>query len=257
VERRTLDGELRALVAPGLERRGYLAAFPERTGGGSDDPYRSLNLGFRTGDDLGRVRGNRQRLVAALDVPPFAVARQVHGRALVRVGAGRAGRGFTDPADVLPPADVLATSERAVPLGILAADCLSIALASPEEGVVVAVHAGWRGLARGILRGAVDLFGEPSGVAAAIGPAIGPCHYEVGPEVVEAVSAATPGGAVWARRGGRRFLDLAGTTARSLAAWGITEVEDAAACTACHPARFYSHRRDGVTGRQGMVVMRL
>jgi YfiH family protein len=256
VERRRLDGELWALVAPGLERRGFLAAFSERTGGGSDGPYRSLNLGFRTGDQVDRVRANRGRLVAALNVPPFAAARQVHGSDVVLVAPGLAGRGFDEPEGGLSRADVLSTSARSVPLGVLAADCLPIALASESEGRLVAVHAGWRGLARGIIRIALGLFEEPTGVAAAIGPAIGPCHYEVGPEVVEAVDAAGDR-AVWRQRGGGRFLDLAATAARSLATSGVPEVEDAGLCTACLPERFYSHRRDAVTGRQAMVVMRL
>jgi purine-nucleoside/S-methyl-5'-thioadenosine phosphorylase / adenosine deaminase len=256
VERRRLDGELWALVAPGLERRGFLAAFSERTGGESDRPYRSLNLGFRTGDEVDRVRANRGRLVAALNLPPFATARQVHGTDVVHVGPGLAGRGFAEPEGGLSRGDVLSTSARSVPLGVLAADCLPIALASEAEGRLVAVHAGWRGLARGIIRVAVGLFEEPAGVAAAVGPAIGPCHYEVGAEVVEAVDAAGER-AVWRRRDGGRFLDLAATAARSLAASGVPDIEDAGLCTACHPERFYSHRRDGRTGRQGMVVMRL
>lgn len=248
---------MRALVAPGLERRGFLAAFTERTGGHSEPPYRSLNLGLRTGDQVERVRSNRRRLVAALELPPFAVARQIHGAEVVHVGADRAGAGFADRSDAVGRADILATSERSVPLAVLSADCLPIALASAAERLVVAVHAGWRGLARGALQRAVGLFRKPPGVAAALGPAIGPCHYEVGPEVVEAVDAAAPGGAVWRRRASERFLDLAGTTARSLAALGIVEIEHADLCTACQSERFFSHRRDGVTGRQGMVVMRL
>jgi YfiH family protein len=257
VERRRLDGDLRALVATGLEGRGFLAVFTERTGGESGPPYRSLNLGFRTGDHLDRVRANRERLVAGLRVPPFAVARQVHGSEVVRVGPGRARRGFDAPNRALPPADILSTSTRSLPLGVLAADCLPIALASEAEGRVVAVHAGWRGLAGGILQAALALFGDPAGVAAAIGPAIGPCHYEVGTEVLEAVGAATGDPPVWQRRGGGRYLDLAATAARSLAASGVPEIEDAGLCTGCLPERFYSYRRDGVTGRQAMVVMRL
>jgi YfiH family protein len=257
VERRRLDRDLFALVASGLERRGFLAAFAERTGGESEDPYRSLNLGFRTGDDHERVRRNRERLVASLGVPPFALSRQVHGVDAVRVGPSQAGAGFADPGTVLPEADVVATTARALPMAVLVADCLPVALASDAEGLLVGVHAGWRGLAGGILGRAVALFRDPARVAAALGPAIGPCHYEVGVEVVEAVAAGSSAGAVWERRHGRIYLDLGSTAIGALGVAGVQEVEDAAVCAACQRERFYSNRRDGLTGRQAMVAMRL
>jgi polyphenol oxidase len=242
------------LVAPGLERRGVLAAFLERAGGQSEPPFHALNMGFRTGDDLERVRGNRIMAVAALDVPRFAVAGQVHGTETARVPERAAGAGFDDPGTALGPADILVTAERAVPLAVLVADCLPIVLASDD--LLVTVHAGWRGLASGILARAASVFEDPAGVAAVIGPAIGPCHYEVGPEVVAAVQAGSPGGAVVERRDGSAALDLVRTAVRGLAAEGIREVEAAEACTACEPERFYSHRRDGRTGRHAMVAMR-
>jgi YfiH family protein len=242
------------LVAPGLERRGVMAAFPERAGGESAPPFHSLNMGFRTGDDLLRVRSNRVRAVAAMDVPRFAVARQVHGTELAWVPGPAAGAGFDDPGTALGPADVLVTAERVVPVAVLVADCLPIVLASDD--LLVVVHAGWRGLASGILSRAASAFQDPAGVAAVIGPAIGPCHYEVGPEVVAAVEAGSPGGAVVERRDGPVALDLRHTAVRGLAAEGIREVEAAEVCTACQPGRFYSHRRDGRTGRHAMVAMR-
>jgi YfiH family protein len=254
VERRLLVDEIEALVAPGLERRGVLAAFPERGGGESEPPFDALNLGMRTGDALDRVRRNRVRTVAALNVPPFALARQVHGTELARVPARHAGAGFEDPSTAVGPADILVTDQRQVPLAILVADCLPIVLASDQ--LLVAIHAGWRGLASGILARALSVFPDPSGVAAAIGPAIGPCHYEVGPEVVRAVEAGSPGGAVVERRDGSVALDLRRTAEIGLATGGVPEVEVAEACTACLPERFYSHRRDGRTGRHAMVAMR-
>lgn len=254
LERRRLAGEIDALVAPGLERRGVLTAFPERGGGESEPPFHALNLGLRTGDALDRVRRNRTRTVTALDVPPFALARQVHGTDVARVSGRDTGAGFDDPAAALGPADILVTDEREVPVAVLVADCLPIVLASHD--LLVAVHAGWRGLASGILARALSAFPDPTGVAAAIGPAIGPCHYEVGPEVVTAVEAGSPGGAVVERRDGSVALDLRRTAAVGLAARGVREVEVAEVCTACEPERFYSHRRDGRTGRHAMVAMR-
>jgi hypothetical protein len=256
VKRRQLAGDVHALVAPGLERRGFLAAFTERTGGHSEDPFRSLNLGFRTGDDPGRVRANRERVVEALGVRPFAVARQRHGTDVARLGAADAAAGFEDPAAVLGHADILATTEARLPVAVLVADCLPVVLGSEAEGLLVTVHAGWRGLAAGILDRAAGLFGGPGQAAAAIGPAIGPCHYEVGQDVAEAVGHGSPAGAAIERRDGRIALDLVGTATRVLELAGIGEVEVAGVCTACHPERFFSRRAEGLTGRQAVVAMR-
>jgi hypothetical protein len=242
------------LVAPGLERRGVLAAFPERAGGESEPPFHALNMGFRTGDELERVLANRFRAVAALDVPPFAVARQVHGTDRELVSGSAAGAGFDDPDTALGPADVLVTAERDLPLAVLVADCLPIVLASDD--LLVMVHAGWRGLASGILARAASQFRDRAAVSAVMGPAVGPCHYQVGPEVVAAVEAGSPGGAVVERHDGSVALDLRRTAVRGLAVEGIRGVEAAEVCTACEPERFYSHRRDGRTGRHAMVAMR-
>jgi polyphenol oxidase len=257
VERRRLTRGIHAVVSTALGGKGFLAAFTERNGGVSESPYRSLNLGFHTGDRPEDVAENRQRAVAALEVPPFASAEQVHGAAVVRVGEARAGAGFEGNRDEVPGADALAVTRGRLPIAVLAADCLPIALASPSEGRVVAVHAGWRGLAAGILDRAVGMFEAPSRVVAAIGPAIGPCHYEVGEDVALAVAAGSTGGVVTERRDGRLFLDLPGTASRILRAVGVRSVERADLCTACESRRFFSHRRDGVTGRQALIAMRM
>ncbi|MGH2675254.1 MAG: polyphenol oxidase family protein [Actinomycetota bacterium] len=245
---------MRVLVAPRLERRGVLAAFTERGGGVSDPPFHSLNLGFRTGDDLQRVRRNRHRMVEALGIPPFSTARHVHGTELVRVTKVGAGAGFEDPATALGEADAVATDLPGLPVAVLVADCLPIVLVADD--LLVLVHAGWRGLAAGILATAASELGDPSAASAAIGPAIGPCHYEVGPEVVDAVDRGSPGGAVVERRDGRMALDLEATASRALAASGVSDIEVMGGCTACQPERFFSHRRDGRTGRHVMVAMR-
>jgi YfiH family protein len=157
----------------------------------------------------------------------------------------------------VPAADGLLATRPGLPLAILTADCLPIALASPAEGLVAVVHAGWRGLAAGILEQAVSRFDRPGGLRAAIGPAIGPCHYEVGEDVALAVAAGSDAGAVTDRRGGRLYLDLAGTAARVLRRAGVRHLQRAEECTACEEGRFFSHRRDGVTGRQAMVAVRV
>jgi purine-nucleoside/S-methyl-5'-thioadenosine phosphorylase / adenosine deaminase len=241
------------LIAPGLERRGVLAAFTERTGGISEGPFSSLNLGYRTDDDPARVEANRRRTVESLGVPPFAAARQVHGTGVLRIGPGRTGRGFL-PSDRAPAADMLLARRPMTPLAVLVADCIPIVVASDD--LVLAVHAGWRALASGILRKALGLFPDGRELAGAVGPAIGPCHYQVGDEVVAAVERGA-GTAIRERRGGRWYLDLAGTAARVLRGAGLRDLEEAGECTACHPDRFFSHRRDGVTGRQAVIAMRM
>jgi len=248
VERRAFPRDITALVSAELERRGFLAAFTERTGGVSAAPYASLNLGAEVGDLPDRVRDNQRLLAEALGIGSFATARQVHGTAVLRVTAGDPG-----PED----ADVLMTDDTAVPLAVMTADCVPVALASEHQGTLAAVHVGWRGLASGVVQQAMGLFPEPRDVAAAIGPAIGPCHYEVGPEVVEAVGRGAGEAVVTGSAEGPSMLDLPATVEWLLRRLGAAVVEAAGVCTACEPTRFFSHRRDGVTGRQALVAVRL
>jgi polyphenol oxidase len=255
MERRPLADGLVALVSPALERRGVLAAFSERTGGGSPPPFDSLNLGLRTGDRGERVVANRRRLVDALGIGPFATAEQVHGNRVVRIGPGRSAAGFVRATGAILGADALAVTRPRLPVAVLVADCVPLVIAS--EGLVVAVHAGWRGLAAGIVERALAVFPGARPSAAAVGPAIGACHYEVGEDVAAAVEAGSPAGARVQRRHGRTFLDLPGTVGRILRGAGVRSVDLSEECTACHPDRFFSHRRDGATGRQAAVAMRL
>ncbi len=229
-------------------------AFTERQGGVSRPPFATLNLGYRTGDDQQHVRENRERVIHALGIPPFATALQVHGAAVTHVEPARAGEGFADPSAALPEADVLSVSTPRIPVAVLTGDCLPVALVSESERHVVAVHAGWRGLAAGTLAGAASGFEDRSGVRAVIGPAIGPCHYEVGEEVLTALAKQAP---VTDRREGRTYLDLPATAEGVLRREGIGTVTSAGVCTHCAEDRFYSYRRDGGTGRQAMVAMRL
>lgn len=255
MERRDLGNGAYAMVASSLEERGFLAAFTERTGGVSRAPYETLNLGLRTQDARSRVVRNRRRLIEALDTFPFAAADQVHGAKLARVGERRSGAGFEDLRSTIDGVDALSVSRRNLPVAVLVADCLPIALAAPAEQILVVVHAGWRGLAAGILSRAIAEFETTSGVLAAIGPAIGPCHYEVGDDVASAVASGAYAGAITERRNGHLYLDLPRTAVESFRAAGIRRIEVSELCTACLPDRFFSHRRDGVTGRQALVSM--
>ena len=227
------------------------AAFSTRNGGVSEGAYASLNLGILTDDDPARVTRNREALSDALGRDPRSVAMgwQVHG-ADVQVhheppAAGK--QGFGTPGDDLARVDAQVTDSAHVTPLVLVADCLPLALAAP--GAVAMVHCGWRGVVAGIVERAVTALrrvGGDGAVQAALGPAIGPCCYEVGPEV----------GDVFVRNGHAdaydgRTLDLTHVVCCELEALGVEQVALAGMCVSCHPELFFSHRRDGgVTGRQ-------
>jgi YfiH family protein len=228
------------------ETGGARVLFTTRRGGVSAGPYASLNLGRLTGDDGGNVDANRARLAATVGVPRtrFLHGRQVHGAAVRRA---------TEPPGPARPAmeeDGQATALPEHPALVFVADCLPVMLAA--DGAVAALHAGWRGLAAGIVAEGVRALREVGArgpVAAAIGPGAGGCCYEVGEEV----HARFPGARV-----GERGLDLAGIVRARLEAAGVAEVRAVGLCTLCaDPSLFFSHRRDGgVTGRQAGVVWR-
>jgi hypothetical protein len=217
---------------------GARAFFSTRRGGVSGGPYESLNLGILTDDDQRLVAENRRRVLAAAGVERVAYGRQVHGTRLVEWD-GPSGQ-------PLEEADAHATAAGRLGLLVLVADCLPVALAA--RGRVAMLHCGWRGLAGGIVERALATFDQPP--AAALGPCIGRCCYEVGPEVLEAfadLDGVADG----------RMLDLRAAAEAKLRAGGVTAVEHVDLCTSCRPDLFFSHRRDdGVTGRQCGIVVR-
>jgi polyphenol oxidase len=211
-----------------IDLPGGTALFTTRRGGVSEGPYASLNLGLWTDDEASRVLANRERVRAEVGAERLAQGRQVHGTRVVVDSQGT------------EEADGQATTERGVAAIVLVADCLPVALAGPEA--VGMVHAGWRGLASGVLEEGVAACGA---VAAAIGPGIGPCCYEVGDDV-RAVFGTS-----------ERTLDLKAIARARLEAAGVREIHDCGLCTACDAERFFSHRRDrGVTGRQAGLAWR-
>jgi YfiH family protein len=140
---------------------------------------------------------------------------------------------------------------------VLAADCVPVLLADPAARVVAAAHAGWRGLAAGVVEAAAGAFaqrgGDPAAAVALVGPAIGPCCYEVGAQVRDAVAGRYPAAAAVTRTG-RPSLDLAAGAVEALRRSGFARVRPAGECTSDQPDRFFSHRRDGTTGRQAGLV---
>lgn len=227
------------------------AAATTRAGGVSTGAWASLNLGDHVGDDPAAVAGNRARLCAALQLPQEPLwLRQVHGVSVADAVAD--GRGVE--------ADAMIADRPGQACVVLTADCLPILLCDEAGTHVAAVHAGWRGLAAGVVETTVTALAkrgvEPSGVLAWIGPAIGAAAYEVGSDVREAFLAADPAAAVAfsANARARWQLDLAAIARRRLAAAGVGRVFGGGLCTASDRRRFFSHRRDGPCGRQATLV---
>ncbi len=213
----------------------YVVAFTTRDGGVSTGAYASLNLGSR-GDDEARIVENR-RIVCAelgLDSDRLAVNRQRHTALVHRARPGARETG-----------DALWTDETAQPVLALAADCVPIAIATTSGPPALAVvHAGWRGLAGGVVENGVAALGG-SEIAAIVGPSIGPCCYEVGPEVSARFDDDLTDG---------RVLDLWTAAERALRRAGVGSVERIDRCTRCHSDEFFSHRASGVPhGTQGVI----
>jgi len=226
------------LDAPGP----YVVAFSTRKGGVSEGPFESLNLGRMVGDEPDRVDENRRRLCAEVgaELDRVTMNRQHHSATVHRAVPGSRG----------VPGDGLWSDAANEPMLAFGADCLLVAIAQKNgDGPRLAVlHAGWKGLLEGILEaGAASLGGQ--GIAALIGPAIGPCCYEVGPEVAERFRARFGGGLM---RG--RNLDLWAAAERALRAAGCASVERLDLCTACNPDLFFSERRTGrPRGTHGVI----
>jgi len=235
---------------------GLLHAVLTRIGGVSQGSYATLNLGHTVGDDLAAVEENHRRALGALGLQPGRVVSpyQVHGARVAVVGRAHLGA-------IQPATDALVTAVPAVPLLMRFGDCAPVLFFDPVRRVVGMAHAGWRGVVAGAVEATVQTMTERLGcdqadLWAGIGPAIGPCCYAVGPDVVAAVEGACPPGAEVVRHvNGRTHLDLPAAVQAQLRAAGVKQVEDAGLCTACHVDEFFSHRAEhGRTGRFGVVI---
>jgi polyphenol oxidase len=227
-----------------LELPGARAIFSTRRGGVSEGPYESLNLGILTDDEPDRVVENRGRLARAAEVEPARVVMgwQVHGTDLREWDRPDPQVAYAKPGDKeLPRVDGHVTEQPGLALLVLVADCYPVALSDGRRAAML--HCGWRPLAGGILEQAVATFDSPP--AAAVGPGIGGCCYEVGPEVAERF-ADVPGAVEGS------MLDLRRVIEARLRAVGVGAIEHLDRCTSCEPELYFSHRRDqGLTGRQG------
>jgi len=231
-----------------IDLPGARAVFSTRRGGHSTGPYTSLNLGWLTDDEHSAVMRNRETLRSELGAPRLSFVHQVHGAEVRTITETR-----TPPTPrERPRLDGQATDQRDVALCALTADCLPIAVAAGGGGAVAMLHAGWRGLAGGMIANGVQAVRELRGDAeltAAIGPGAGPCCYQVGEEVH------APFAAIDAAHAGRN-LDLKAIARHQLREAGVAHVADIGICTICSdPGLLFSHRRDrGITGRQAGVA---
>jgi YfiH family protein len=235
---------------------GFVHGFPERTGGISTGPRASLNLGARWGDDRANVEANRKLLAeyAGYDPAQLVATRHVHGTNVWRIG---------EPLAPDAEFDGLVCDRPGPVLGAFAADCIPMLFAEPEARVCGAAHAGWRGTVNGVgpntIARMVEAGARADRIRVALGPSIGPCCFEVGPEVVDEFRAAlgdlpglvvrgpvpgTPGRPakdhIDLRVAARAFLERAGVKPEN--------IDDRPPCTKCEADRFFSYRRDGKEG---------
>jgi YfiH family protein len=229
---------------------GVSHAFYTRRGGVSRGLYTSLNCGFGSGDDPAHVAANRARTLAALDLAPDSlVTCHQHHSAEVAVIDG------AEPPVEPPKADALVTSSRGVALGILTADCAPVLFSSPDDGVIGAAHAGWKGALGGVLEATVDamleLGARADNIAAAIGPCIGQASYEVGPEYPGPFLEKDRTNATFfepSPREGHFLFDLSGYVARRLSGLGLGAVFRLDCDTCRDSAQFFSYRRSRLRG---------
>lgn len=228
--------------------------FTTRQGGVSQGPYASFNLSRSVGDDPAAVDQNALRLAAAAGLRgPVITARQVHGDRVLRPA-----RPATDETLPAPSADAdaLWSADAGLAVGVKTADCVPILVHAPRSRSVAAVHAGWRGTVARVLARAIEALVREGGAApgelrVAVGPAIGPCCFEVGPDVAAAFARGFPPEVV-RQDGARTTVDLYLANRRIAEALGVpgTQIDDPVRCTRCAEREFFSHRRDrGVTGR--------
>ena len=241
----------------GLENHpGVSHAVFTRLGGVSEPPFAELNLGHTVGDEPAAVEENHARIYRALEVTARDVvtAWLVHGRAVRVVDRRQAGQ-------VIAQTDGLITQEPGLVLFQRFADCLPVLFYDPVHAAAGIAHAGWRGTLAGVapatVRAMATAFGSrPRDLWAGVGPGIGPCCYEIGDDVTQAVGAAFEAPeALLPRVNGARHFDLPGANVRQLQSLGVERIEVAPFCTACRVDEFFSHRAEGGrTGRFGVAI---
>jgi len=228
-----------------------------RLGGVSAPPFATLNTGHTVGDEPGAVAENHRRMCHALDTDAASVASgyQVHGTGVALIGLEDRGR-------VRPATDILLTDQPGIALVQRFADCVPLVLYDPGRQVLALAHTGWRGTVQGValeaVRAMAQAFGShPGDIVAGVGPSIGPCCYEIGPEVAAQVRSNCQQGELFLSQADNAIhLDLRAANCGQLEEAGVDQVEVMRLCTACHNEEFFSHRAErGRTGRFGVMAL--
>lgn len=235
-------------LVPDWQAPGVGAVMTTRRGGSSPAPFDGMNVRGGLGDEDRAVQANQRLLADAIGATPVYL-NQVHGARVVRLTA-------RDAAPGAPPheADAAITTEPGIACTAQVADCLPVLFAAP--GAVGAAHAGWRGLAGGVLEATVQALCDAAGcrpeqLHAWLGACIGPGRFEVGADVLRAFGAGPAGDSPRFRRqpNGKWMADLPGLARDRLQALGVQQITGGHWCTVSDPSRFFSFRRDGITGR--------
>ncbi|HWS26480.1 MAG TPA: peptidoglycan editing factor PgeF [Xanthomonadales bacterium] len=253
-----IEGWIEATGLPAGVRGGTAT---RRFDGVSEPPYGRANYGEQCGDQPVAVARNRALLRESLGLAREPLwLRQVHGTAVVVLESSGASSALHGQSSAAPVADACLVHGSGLAAAVLTADCLPILLAAEGSDEVAAIHAGWRGLAAGVIEATLArMNAATASIRAWLGPAIGQDAFEVGPEVRAAFVDADPGAAACFRRGrdDRWHADLADLARRRLLALGVTRISGGDFCTVEDPASFHSFRRDGVTsGRMATLVWR-
>jgi YfiH family protein len=238
-----------------------------RTGGFSNPPYDALNLGFHVADDPEHVINNRKRLAATIGIPlnHFTIGRQIHSGHVTMVSEDLRGEGSTHHREAINATDAMVTNVADICLMVLVADCVPMLFFDPARRVIGVAHAGWKGtlhcIARNTVRAMQNAFGSsPGDIIVGIGPSIGPCCYEVGPEVIARVKGefhTTKEYIVKESKDGKGYFDLWKANLQQLLRGGIQRknIEMAMTCTCHNPDLFFSYRHQrGNTGRFGVGI---
>ncbi|GLS82570.1 peptidoglycan editing factor PgeF [Paraferrimonas haliotis] len=221
-----------------------------RVGGVSEGPYTGLNLGNHVGDSNEHVATNRWLLAQQLSLPqPVPWLEQVHGTKVIQVPTQTQSSALT--------ADGSYSRQSGAVCCVMTADCLPVLLCNAAGTQVAAIHAGWRGLANGVLRNGIDRFDDPTEVIAWIGPAISQDYFEVGAEVRQRFLESIDGSQaafVNSVNSGKYMANLPQLANLQLQSLGVLQISMSNLCTYAEPIRFYSYRRDGQTGRQACLI---
>lgn len=260
LERAEKDGLL-LFGAPALESEGVSVVFTTRLDAGGSPPYDGLNLSYSVGDDRETVRANREAVARAIDIDihDTVFGRQVHSTNVWIAGDLERARGSFDFESALPGCDAIITSTPGLSVCVLTADCVPVAVVCEDGRAVAAVHAGWRGLAAGILKKSVRLLSqvsssEPRHMTALVGPHLMSCCFEVGEDIAGLFESRFGAGCVSRER--KRRVAMADACRTELMREGLkaVNIHESGECTCCCRDYFSYRRSGGLTGRQALLV---